>query len=71
MLARDGIPRPISVSDAVAAAAVVCLMIGRGDDFGYVESFMVPPKGPMTQDQAEKFTADAISAYCPHAAFPR
>ena len=26
------------------------------------------PKGPYTQAQAEAFTADAISAYCPHAA---
>ena len=71
MLASDGIPPPTSVSDVVAAAADVCRMIGRGDDFGYVESFMVPPHGPFTQDQAEKFVADAISAYCPHAAFPR
>jgi hypothetical protein len=68
MLSRDSIPPPTSPSDEVAAAADVCRMIKRGDDFDYVESFMVPPKGPFTQDQAEKFTADAISAYCPHAA---
>jgi len=60
---------PDTESHAIAAAADVCRMISRGDDFEYVESFMVPPQGPFAQDQAEKFTADAISAYCPHAAF--
>jgi hypothetical protein len=68
MLSRDGIPSPTSATDAVAAAADVCRMIKHGDDFGYVESFMVRPRGPYTQDQAEVFVADAISAYCPHAA---
>jgi cytoskeletal protein RodZ len=71
MLSRDGIPSPTSVPDAVAAAADVCRMISSGDDFGYVESWMVPPRGPYTQDQSEAFVADAISAYCPHAALPR
>jgi hypothetical protein len=58
------------VTDAVAAAADVCRMIKRGDDFGYVESFMVRPRGPYKQDQAEASVADAISAYCPYAALP-
>ena len=42
MLARDGMPRPVSVPDAVHAAADVCRMISRGDDFGYVESWLMP-----------------------------
>lgn len=70
MLARDGHPRPVSVPNAVAAAADVCRMISRGDDFGYVESWLVPPRGIATQEQAEIFVSDALAAYCPHAAIP-
>jgi hypothetical protein len=70
MLARDGVPRPVSVPDAVAAAADVCRMVSHGDDYGYIESWMRPPHGKLTQDQAEAFLADALSAYCPHAAIP-
>lgn len=67
MLRRDGVPVG-SPPDLVAAAADVCLMIKRGNDFGYIESFMTAPRGTLTQDQAEAFLADARTAYCPHAA---
>ncbi len=70
MLSRDGIPRPTSIPDAIAAAADVCRMVQRGDDLGYVETWMVPPHGVFTQHQAEAFVADALSAYCPHAGMP-
>ena len=65
MLARDGIPRPLSIPDAVAAAADVCRMVNRGDDLGYIESWMTPPHGLLTQTQAEAFVADSLSAYAP------
>jgi hypothetical protein len=68
MLARDGVPKPKSVPDEVAAAADVCLMIKRGDSFAYVESWLTPPHGDLTQNQAEAYVADAVAAYCPHAA---
>jgi hypothetical protein len=64
MLARDGIPRIVSVPDAVQAAADVCMMVKRGDSLAYVESWLVPPA---TQAQAQAFVRDALVAYCPHA----
>jgi hypothetical protein len=67
MLQRDGYPAITSVADAIAAAADVCRMVKRGDDLGYIESWMVPPHGHDTQEQAEVFVADALTAYCPHA----
>jgi hypothetical protein len=42
-------------------------MVQRGDDLGYIESWIVLPRGTFTQHQAEAFVADALTAYCPHA----
>lgn len=70
MLAHDGMPAPVSVPNAIAAAADVCRMVSRGDDYDYVESWMRPPHGVFTQRQSEIFLADALAAYCPHAAIP-
>ena len=68
MLVRDGVRRPTSIPDAVAAAGDVCRMVRDGDSYAYIEGFMVAPHGTYTWDQAGAFLADALTAYCPHAA---
>lgn len=70
MLAHDGMPAPVSVPNVIAAAADVCRMVSHGSDYDYVESWMRPPHGVFTQRQSEIFLADALAAYCPHAALP-
>jgi Protein of unknown function (DUF732) len=68
LLARDGLPPAASIPAAVAMAADVCGAVKHGTAPDEVASWLVPPKGRFTQDQAEAFVADALRTYCPHAA---
>ena len=67
MLQRDGVRKPVSVPDAVAAAGDICVLVRQGADYGYIESFMEAPRGVYTHAEAGAFLADALTAYCPHA----
>jgi hypothetical protein len=66
-LAHDGLPPPASIPAAIAMAADVCGAVKHGTAPDEVASWLVPPKGRFTQDQAEAFVADALRTYCPHA----
>lgn len=64
LLTKDGL-KPADPRKAIAAGVAKCWEIQNGTTRG--RAALNAQDAGLSYDEAVKFTADAISAYCPHA----